>query len=96
MGLQPIQKVRTEGGIASFGINDEYELQVAALERGISPSELAEMPGIQLWLENESDMCKADLLVWYRLKKQMEAVSSDLQNKHIAKLQRQARLNRGK
>lgn len=94
MGLTDIRRVHTDGGIASFGMNMEYELQLAALERGISPTELAEMPGIQLWLINESDFCKADLLAWYRLKRQMENVSTDLQNKHIEKLQKRARLNR--
>lgn len=94
MGLTDIRRITTENGIASFGMNIEYELQLAALERGISTTELAEMPGIQLWLANESDFCKADLLVWYRLKKQMENVSNDLQNKHIEKLQKRARLNR--
>lgn len=96
LGLTDIKKVMTEASIVSFGINFEYELQAAALERGLSPSELAEMPGIQLWLENESDFCKADLLIWYRLKKQMENVGNDLQRKHIDRLQRQAKLSRGK
>lgn len=75
-------------------MNLETELQNAAVARGISPKELAEMPGIQLWLEHESDMCKADLIVWYRLRNQLESVSSDLQRKHIERLQKQARLNR--
>lgn len=92
--MTDIKKVRTEASIVSFGINFEYELQAAALERGLSPSELAEMPGIQLWLENENDFCKADLLIWYRLKKQMENVGNDLQKKHIDRLQRQSRVNR--
>lgn len=77
-------------------MNLEVELQNASVARGISPKELAEMPGIQLWLANENDMCKADLVIWYRLRNQLESVSSDLQNKHIARLQKQARLNRGK
>lgn len=77
-------------------MNLEVELQSAAVARGISPKELSEMPGIQLWLANESDMSKADLVIWYRLRNQLESVSSDLQNKHITRLQKQARLNRGK
>lgn len=85
-----------ENNIGSFAINLEVELQNAAVARGISPKELAEMPGIQLWLEHENDMCKADLIVWFRLRNQLEAVSSDLQKKHIEKLQRQAKIRRGK
>lgn len=77
-------------------MNLEVELQNAAVARGINPKELAEMPGIQLWLANENDMCKADLVIWYRLRNQLESVSSDLQNKHIERLQKQARLKRGK
>lgn len=94
LGLTDINKVRTENGIASFGMNLEYELQLAAVERGISPNELADMPGVQLWLKNESDFCKADLIVWYRLKQQMEAVGTDLQNKHLVKMQKHSRMGR--
>lgn len=77
-------------------MNLETEMQNAAVARGISPRELAEMPGIHLWLERNGDMCKADLLVWFRLRNQLESVSSDLQRKHIERLQRQAKLSRGK
>jgi len=94
MGLTDIRKYRPEPGIAEFSYNMEFELQEAAVARDISPLELAEMPGIQLWLKDESDMCKADLLVWYRLKNQIEATSNDLQSKHIKRLQAKARMNR--
>lgn len=71
-------------------------MQNAAVARGISPRELAEMPGVQLWLAHEGDMCKADLVIWYRLRNQLESVSNDLQRKHTERLQRQAKVNRGK
>lgn len=96
VGITDVRQYRGEEGVAQFSYNTEYELQLAASARGISPVELAEMPGIQLWLERDGDMCKADLLAWFRLKNMIEGASTDLQNKHIKRLQQRARLKNGK
>jgi hypothetical protein len=96
VGITDARKYRPlEEGVGNIAYNAEYELQLAAVARGISPAELAAMPGIQLWLEDEFDMCKADLLAWYRLRNILEGAGQDLQNRHIKRLQQRAKLNRG-
>lgn len=64
---------------AQVSYNLNYELQEARIAAGVSLAEFAAMPGIPYWLTEEQQMCRADLLVWYRYRQYQEAVLSNLQ-----------------
>lgn len=85
MGRSDVRNHISKPGIASFSYNILYELQEAAIARGISEEELAAMPGIRLWLIDNQTMSKCDLIAWFRLHQQIAHVSQDLQNRHMDK-----------
>ena len=85
MGRSDVRRYVSKPGIASFSYNILYELQEAALARGISEVELAAMPGVRLWLIDNQTMSKCDLIAWFRLHQQISTVSQDIQNRHQEK-----------
>jgi len=68
--------------------NMEYELQEAAIKRGLSQIELEALPGDPIWLANGQTLSKADLIVWYRLHKQIDQVDQDIQRRDLERRQK--------
>lgn len=75
-------------GPASFFYNLQFELQQARVAGGISVEEFDKMPGDHIWLVPGQDMCKADLLVWYRNMNRIKGVSDDIQQREIDRVRR--------
>lgn len=88
MGRSDVRQYVAKPGLATFVYNLEYELQEAAIARGLTQSELDAMPGDPIWLVDDQTLSKADLIAWYRLHLKIESTNQDIQRRDLDRKQR--------
>ena len=71
------------------------ELEDARVLAGISITEFSSMPGSHIWLKSNQHMCKADLLVWYRMTRYTDGVLEDIKSNKMRAAQAKARAMQG-
>lgn len=68
-----------------------FEMQQARTAAGLSLVEWDDLPGDRIWTTDTQPICKAEVLIWYRMAQRIPAVSNDLQ---VREMQRKQRLKK--
>lgn len=71
-----------ERPIANVSWDMQYEMQIARKAFNIPPKEWEAMAGTPIWV-TDGGLSKSDVIVLYRLENRTEAVTNDIQIKHI-------------
>lgn len=63
-------------------------MQQARAAAGLALAEWHDLPGDPIWTTDEQPLCKAEVLIWYRIAQRIPAVSNDLQAREMQRKQR--------
>lgn len=69
-----------------------FEMQQARIAAGLSLSEWDTLPGDPIWTTDDQPLCKAEVLIWFRMAQRIPAVSNDLQARDMQRKQRLKKL----
>lgn len=69
-----------------------FEMQQARVSAGLSLEEWNTLPGDPIWTTDNQPVCKAELLIWFRMAQRIPAVSNDLQARELKRQQQRNRL----
>jgi len=68
-----------------------FEMQQARVAAGLSLHEWDTLPGDPIWTSDVQPMCKAEVLIWFRMAQRIPAVSNDLQARETQRKQNRRR-----